>query len=119
TGPTFAAIAFLTGPGNDDNVAVVRFERCLALKGGVPNDEVLHGHPLYDKGLTFYAAHEVEHSSWIRDLIAISGVHRQFDPKTWTRMRHLIFTFQDETVEVVAEGWTVESGNDGLSGAAT
>jgi hypothetical protein len=37
-----------------EKIAVVEFERCVCMKMGTPNDEVLGGHPLYGKGLTFY-----------------------------------------------------------------
>jgi hypothetical protein len=33
---------------------------------GMPNDETLHGHPLYERGLEVYGAFRVEDSSWVR-----------------------------------------------------
>jgi hypothetical protein len=32
-------------------LAVVSFEQCLAHMSGAPNDEILQGHPLWDRGL--------------------------------------------------------------------
>jgi hypothetical protein len=110
--------AFLTDPDNDDDVAVVSFDRCLAIKHGSPKDEVLEGHPLYAHGLTFYAAHEVENSPWLADLLDVNRVHRRFDPRNWDDLRHFVFTFKDSTVEVIARGYVVEKASDGLSGAA-
>lgn len=41
----------------------------------MPNDESLHGHPLFERGLAFYGAFRVENSSWIRALVRINSVH--------------------------------------------
>ena len=41
-----------------EKLALVEFERCICTKMGTPNDEVLHGHPLYGKGLARYEAME-------------------------------------------------------------
>src|SRR5262245_37632707 len=37
-------------------LAVISFQRCTIYKFGGPNDEVLSGHPLYEKGLEPYRA---------------------------------------------------------------
>ena len=37
-----------------EKLALVEFERCVCTKMGTPNDEVLHGHRLYGKGLAGY-----------------------------------------------------------------
>src|SRR5688572_6872065 len=40
--------------------AVIRFDGVKEWAYGYPNDEALHTHPLWGKGLTFYAFHEVQ-----------------------------------------------------------
>jgi hypothetical protein len=42
----------------------------------MPNDESLHGHPLFERGLNFYGAFQVESSSWIRALERINLLWR-------------------------------------------
>lgn len=46
-------------PGCDTS-AVIRFNGVKDWAYGYPNDEGLHEHPLWGKGLTFYAFHEVQ-----------------------------------------------------------
>ena len=70
---------------------------------GPPNDETLQSHPLYEKGLKFYAMHEVLDSSWISQLEKQNRVHRLHNPERFSRLRHFIWTFHDSTFEIVAE----------------
>ena len=72
-------------PGFDIYSAVVRFSGVVAHYLGSPTDEALYRHPLYSRGLKFYAFHEVLRS-----------------PKAANPLRHWIATFHDETFEVVA-----------------
>ncbi|HEY1919864.1 MAG TPA: hypothetical protein VGH27_30195 [Streptosporangiaceae bacterium] len=73
---------------------LVEFVRPSLLTFGEPNDEGLSDHRLYGKGLDFYAAHEVQGSQRLRD--AGGGG------------RHYVFTFQDETLECVADDLKTE-----------
>lgn len=92
-------------------VGSAEFTRCLALKLGPPNDEVLAGHPLYERGLEGYGAYVVENSRWLRGLVERQrhSSHAEFDPRTWEPLRHYFFLFHDETVEAIAEGVEVET----------
>src|SRR5438067_10745754 len=75
---------------------------------GPPNDEALENHPLWGDGLGFYAAHQVENSSWLpewRELALIKGAQASALPQ---ELRHFIFTFHDETVEVLAHDLNAE-----------
>ena len=54
---------------------------------GYPNDEGLHDHPLYERGLSFYGVYRVEHSPWA----------------SWGGT-HFIVTLHDSTFECTAEG---------------
>ena len=84
-------------------IGVVEFKRVASVKKGSPNDEVLHGHPLWGSGLEFYRAHEVRNSPWIKELTDVNRVHGGFDESRWNRVRHFVLTFHDETVECVAQ----------------
>jgi hypothetical protein len=79
------------------------FRSCSSIKFGSPNDEVLHGHPLYGRGLEFYAAHKVHNSGWIEELEAIQASHHNYRGPRRVQGDHYILTFQDDTFEAVAE----------------
>ena len=85
-----------------ESLALAEFKGSVAVKLGPPNDEVLHGHPLYGRGLDFYGAYVVENSRWLAELIEINRVHRGFNPQTWQEQRHFLLVFHDETVEAIA-----------------
>ncbi|WP_394845077.1 hypothetical protein LZC95_49495 [Pendulispora brunnea] len=85
-------------------VVVLDFLGCAIFKMGSPNDEVLHGHPLFGKGLDFYAPQIVENSPWLRELETINRVHARFDADHWRSMHHFILPFHDETFECIARG---------------
>ncbi|CAN90885.1 hypothetical protein predicted by Glimmer/Critica [Sorangium cellulosum So ce56] len=89
-------------------IAIVEFERCLAHKLGPPNDEVLHGHPLHGRGLVGYAAHVVERSRWIAELMKINSVHSQYNPEEWKQYRHYLLAFHDETFECIARSHSLK-----------
>lgn len=74
---------------------------------GAPNDEALLGHPLGQRGLTFYAFFEVLNSSWIRSLERMNRVHPQHGPHHFANLRHFIATFHDSTFECVSAGMRV------------
>jgi hypothetical protein len=83
---------------------VLRFNRAHAHYFGAPNDEALHGHPLYSRGLRCYGIFEVLESSWKRCLEKVNRVHRQHDPDSFNSIRHFIITFHDKTFECLANG---------------
>jgi hypothetical protein len=89
-------------------VALVQFLRCVSVKLGDPNDEVLHGHPLYGKGLEPYSAQIVRNSTWVKELETINKVHSQYKPEFWSELNHYIFWFHDQTFECVAKSYEVE-----------
>jgi len=62
-----------------------------------PNDEGLDQHRLYGKGLTFYSAHEVYNSRW-----------KEERSESAAQSHHYVFTFQDETIECLAQSLRVE-----------
>lgn len=88
--------------GDGESVAIVRFVGCSAVMFGPPNDEVLHGHLLARRGLSYDGAFEVLHSSWIRGLAQMNRVHPRHQPERFASLRHFILTFHDSTLECVA-----------------
>lgn len=91
------------------SLALAEFKGCAAVKLGPPNDEVLHGHPLYGRGLNGYRAYVVENSRWLGELVEINRVHDQFNPRAWEDLRHFFFVFHDETVDAIARDVEVET----------
>jgi hypothetical protein len=84
-------------------VGAVEFLWVSSIKFGGPSDETLSGHPLFGKGLEYYAAHEVKNSCWIEEEEKINSVHPQHRGGWRDSLRHYIFTFHDETLECLAE----------------
>lgn len=91
----------------DGGSAVVVFDRAIHHSFGHPNDEVLHGHPLYAAGLQPYAACEVFDSPLIASLAKINSVHPRHDPARFSTLRHIVFTFHDSMFECVARTYDV------------
>jgi hypothetical protein len=91
------------------SLGIVEFMRCSAVTIGPPNDEVLHGHRLYGRGLDGYGAYVVENSCWVAELMKVNSVHDQYRAESWSDARHFLFVFHDETVEAVARDIEVET----------
>ncbi|HEY9714552.1 MAG TPA: hypothetical protein V6C72_13885, partial [Chroococcales cyanobacterium] len=90
-------------------VAVVTFDPVFDHFFGAPNDETLHGHPLYGRGLEFYGAVEVLGSSWIRLAERRNAVHdRHNGERFMLGKRHFIFAFHDSTFECIAKGYSAK-----------
>lgn len=93
----------LSAESQGELIAIIRFSRVRSVMFGSPNDEVLHGHPLYGRGLEFYGAHEVLESSWIRAMERIASAHHAYTPGRATTSRHFILAFHDSTFECIAK----------------
>ena len=91
------------GESSSERWAIVEPKGCRAHFFGPPNDEALHGHPLYDRGLTPYSVFKVRESSWIRLMEKRNRVHDRHDPSRYAKLSHFVFTFHDSTFECVAE----------------
>ena len=87
--------------------ALFTFSHTLVHQFGWPNDEVLHTHPLYERGLRPYGLFEVEQSSWIRQLEKANSIHEQHRavPPWLDKYHHYIITLHDNTFECVAHGY--------------
>lgn len=88
-------------------VAVVRFDRCHAHFLGQPNDEAFEGHPLASRGLEPYGVFEIQSSSWIRRLERMNSVHPAHRAEHFFALRHIVFTFHDNTFECVCKDFEV------------
>lgn len=89
-------------------ISIVRFEQYLIYKFGVPTDETLLRHPLYNAGLTHYAGHIVEKSLWIEEIVKVDSVHPYHNKETFKEYRHYVLTFHDSTFECIAKKYEVE-----------
>jgi hypothetical protein len=85
------------------DIAVLQFGSVRSSMFGPPNDEALNGHPLWGRGLEPYAAHWVEHSSWVRTLERMNSVHPMHNAKNFKRLRHFVLTFKESTFECVCD----------------
>ncbi|MBI2738021.1 MAG: hypothetical protein HYX38_15930 [Rhodospirillales bacterium] len=96
-------LAYLLHPTCEE-VAIVEFDGVTAHYLGVPNDEAIRGHALFERGLNSGRAYEVRDSSWIRALERMNRVHPKHHAALYSHCRHFIVTFHDTTLECVANG---------------
>lgn len=85
------------------------FVGCHSAKFGGPNDEVLHGHPLSDRGLGGPGAYVVHNSAWLADEERIDSVHEYHQPEAFAALHHYFFVFHDEMFEALATDVHAES----------
>jgi hypothetical protein len=84
------------------SAAILKFESLLQYRFGYPNDEALQGHPLYQFGLGHYGFFTVENSPLIFAIEKQNECHPRHRPNIYTKFRHWVVTFHDETLEVIA-----------------
>lgn len=99
-------VSYYVGIG--DGRAILRFDGVDTSMFGGLNDEALHGHRLYSKGLAAYAFHEVIDSAWISARERENSVHPSHRGGWHALLRHFIFTFHDEIFECIARSYTVQ-----------
>jgi hypothetical protein len=88
---------------SEDAVQTAEFVGCTSVTFGFPNDEALQGHPLWGRGLEFYALHEVEESSWLDGVRSIEKAHPDsLAVLPFADTRHFVLTFHDTTLEALA-----------------
>jgi hypothetical protein len=86
----------------EEKWVVARFPGFLHIRHGYPNDEALGAHPLAKHGLKFYDVFEVEHSPLIEELKQRNSIHPRHSDALFAKDRHWVFTFQDETLDVIS-----------------
>lgn len=89
-------------------IGVISFTPYSAYKFGPPNDEVIHGHPLYKSGLKPYSFFEVPQSEWISGLEKMNSVHPHHKKERFQELKHYILTFHDSTLECLAKSYQTE-----------
>lgn len=94
--------AFAGTEAADAACIVAEFESCLSVRFGFPNDEVMNGHPLWGRGLAFYAAHEVVNSPWLAEMRAVETAHPMAAKQPFAEHRHFLLTYHDSTLEALA-----------------
>ena len=86
-----------------DVVVIVEFDGCIGAKFGPPSDNSLQAHRLWGKGLEYYVAHEVQESEWLAE---VSRIEKYRSSPGWiSAHHHYAFTFHDETIECLAQGF--------------
>jgi len=98
--------------------AIIVFHHPLAYYHGIPDDEALHGHPLYRRGLRPHGAFEIENSSWQEGLLKMRGMQAAHRIENYHRYRHFVLAFRDTTFECLAESYSIRIGNGSLRDAA-
>ena len=101
---------YLPDDGNysgNEQIVVLRFSGVLHFSLGHPNDEALHGHPLYQSGLEPYGFFRILNSPLIVEIEARNAVHKHHRPGIYSKFTHWIVTFHDETLEVVSRDASV------------
>jgi hypothetical protein len=83
-------------------VQIAEFVGCLSVRSGFPNDEVLHGHPLWGSGLVHYEAHEIVESPWLAEVRAIELCHPMSSAQPFIEAKHFLLAFHDSTLEALA-----------------
>jgi hypothetical protein len=102
-GPT-VWLAYYVGPLDPAHPAygLVRFDVCMNLLSGSPNDDARHNHPLKPP---HYGAFEVVGSPWIKERGEVAHRERRFDSSN-SQLRHFIFCFKEDTFECLARSMT-------------
>ena len=102
-----------SGHLDDLGIAVLECTGCAATKFGYPNDEGLHEHPLYDRGLSDAptAVVEVTDSAWARE---VSEQMRLSTARIWgtspssASLRHFLICLKELTFECLASQMEVK-----------
>jgi hypothetical protein len=103
-------------PGDEDRVVVGEFTGRVSVRFGMPNDEVVHGHPC-GVALLHYGVHIIHNSTWLAELREIESVHPQATEPPFVGARHYFLTFHDSSLEAVATQLTVVGSYRTMAGA--
>jgi hypothetical protein len=98
--------------------ALIVFHHPLAYCRGIPDDETLHGHPLYKRGLRPNGAFEIQNSSWRDGLMKMSRLQAAHRSESYHRYRHFVLAFRDTAFECLAETYSIRLGRGSVLDAA-
>lgn len=91
----------------DRGIYVLKFNLFLKYKFGMPNNEIIIGHPYSKLGLQPYSFYQLEGSDWIKELMKIDSVHPDYNKEKWASYKHYIFTFHDNMFECIAKDFEI------------
>jgi hypothetical protein len=91
-------------PDPERPVQAIGLTECVSFRFGFPNDEVLAGHPLWERGLDGYGPYLVTASPWLEEVRSIERTHERSAAVPFERHRHFFFVFHDSTFEAIAAG---------------
>ena len=111
-------VKMIASDSEGEPFAIIVFHHPLAYYHGIPDDEALHGHPLYRRGLRPHGAFEVENSSWQEALLKMRRMQAAHRIENYHRYRHFVIAFRDTTFECLAESFSIRIGNGSLLDAA-
>lgn len=100
----------------DERVVAAEFVQCVSVRLGLPNDEVLHGHPC-GRDLMHYGVHVIHDSPWIEELRSIESVHEYANRHPVNHARHYFLTFHDSCLEACASDVRVIGDFDSMADA--
>lgn len=103
----------------EGDITAIEFIGCTSVVSGFPNDEVLHGHRLAERGLSPYQVHEVIESSWLAELRAVEHHHSRSPEVPFPNSRNYILTFHDSMIEAIARELTIVGSFNSPSEALT
>jgi hypothetical protein len=89
-------------------IGLVKFSGLYLHLIGAPNDEAFSGHPLYKNGLRPYGTFVIEDSSWIKEYAKRNRVHPYHSDDLFENYNHYVWSFHDETLEVISESYEFE-----------
>lgn len=95
----------------DLDTVMIEFTGCIKSSFGLPNNEILHGHPYYSFGLRSYGFYELENSDLLMQIIEMQSVHAEFNPEKWKFYKHYVITFHDELFECIARKFIISRGD--------
>jgi hypothetical protein len=101
-GVTMLAYGAITG--GRDHVAGVRFDDCVQVVAGGPNDEALHQHRWFSLGLRHYTIQVCSDSPWAREVLASRDKHGIAHDAH--RYQHFVLALKDTTIDVLAASIT-------------
>ncbi len=108
----YLALYLADGGEAEDRVAVIEWRSCHGAVLGGLNDEAIHGHRLWKRGLREALqarAAEVRNSAWIAAEERANRVHPYHDPASYAKLRHYILLLKDSTFECLAQGYSVST----------
>ena len=97
------------------SIGVIEWLGCDGAVLGGLNDEAMHGHPLYSRGLGEYKAFEVQASQWVSELERANSVHPHHRPEEYAQLRHYLLGFHDSTFECIARAFASYSTRSSMS----